>query len=554
MGYTVIVGLSIRRQKEAGSSLGTILVVTGVVALLVFALASSSVTHLHLSHRSTNAQVAETLAESAIAAGLEKVLQEPEFGVLEREEDRVDLPGSDIKSKGFLTFNPADAQTRQTFHSTNNLKGDSSRSGSDGRVVPANSLHLVGTGECNGVNKKIEAIFHVPKFPFVIAAGGRFTTDGETVIGSIESVDEWLASGQKSDDLQPGHVASNSEANDAIVFGPLTRVTGDAKARGGVELQSGATVMGEIRPNASPAEIPSYSVKDFDPLYTGRLDVSTLNQSNLTRPNLEGWVRRDGDLFVSQGLHLDNGVLYVNGNLTVSGGVTGTGAILVTGTASVTGKSSFATDNLAAIMAEGHVNIRGSGTTSSVFRGLIYSNESLHAENITLIGTVLSAGKTGELILKDSTVLYSPDSVALDLEHSARTGLNFVAPSGSKPGTFLGTKGQDKSVHSKTRIYVSIRPDGKFLIYPEGSSERDAKVASSESEAREIIRTLVAGEDGETLKAFDNTTEPKLTTLLADLRSGSVTPEEEAVDLISLDPSTFIALADKVRLVLLREL
>lgn len=548
--------MRLSKPKSFGSTLATVLLLTGVVAILAFALAGTSITNLHLSYRSANSDSARDLAESTIAVGLDKVLQDRDFGKSRLSSDVVELPNLGSNAEGFLAFDPDTAEKMGLPYSTNNLDSDAAKPGALGRVVPSHSLHLVGKGLFHGSQKTVEAIFHVPKFPYVVATSGKCETSGETLIGAVDNVDELTdPKGINEDNLQPGNIVSNSAAGDALKFGPETRVTGDAKAAGGVELSSGAKVMGEIKPNSTTTDLPTYSVSSFDPVATGKLGVVHIAQSTAKSPVYEGWVRRDGDLYVSNGLHLDNGVLYVNGNLNVTGGVTGTGALLVNGETHISGRSHLSTDNLAAIVSNGGVTLDGVAGQESVFRGLVYTNQSLTAQDITLVGTLLVAGNGGSVTLKDSKIVYSPDSVAVNLKHKARTALNFVSPSGANPGTYLGTNKKDNSVGNKIRIYVAQDTDGTFLIYRDGTAESDALRVDTSQEAMTMIRAMVGGSAGsKSLQAFDNTTQPKLTDLLDGLENHTVAPEEEALDLLELDPSKMLGLADKIRLVMIREL
>ena len=532
--------------------MGTVLLVTIVVVMLALALTGSSVTHLQLSQKATNGTVAQSMAESAIAAGLEEVLENEEFGVLQSEQDLIQLSGTDSKTTGKLTFNPGLAGNWGLPYSTNNLQSEGARSGAGGRVIPGRSIHLVGLGESNGVKRRVEAIFYIPKFPYVVASSGRFETQGETLIASVDRVDDLKT--LALDDLLPGDALSNSTEPSALKLGKDTTITGDAKSAGGVELEPGAEILGQVLANSSQETIPAYKVTDFDPEANGKLGISHLSAGTVNKANYEGWVKREGDLFVGQGLHLDNGVLYVDGDLTVSGGVTGVGALLVTGNTTITGRSALSTDNLAAIVSEGDILLQGPSQQSSTFRGLVYSNKGLVAENMTLVGTLLLGGEDSDLVLKDTEVIYSPDSVKVDLQHSERTALQFVSPKGANPGAFTGTKGADKTSDSKIRIYVSTEPDGTFLIYPQGTDEEDALKASSVADAIAAIKSLLAIEDDpKQLQAFESTTQNKLPQLLSGLQSGSVPHEEEAVDLISLDPAQFLSLADRIRLLLIRD-
>lgn len=543
------------KKQIRGATLGTILLLTVVVVTLALALASMSVTHLHLSQRAANAEVARNMAESAISAGLERVLANDEFGALRTEPEVLVLKGADPAASGRLAFHKPTAEQWGLAYSTNNLDHESSRAGAGGRVVPGSSLHLVGFGEYNGVKRSVEAIFHIPRFPYVVATSGRFATEGETLIASIDDFESLKnISHDDKDSFGPGDVVANSTAADALSLSADTLVTGDAKAAGQITLAPGAEILGQVSPNSSPETIPSFTVSDYDPDLTGKIGIHYINQSTEQEANYEGWVRREGDLFVGQGLNLDNGVLYVNGDLNVAGGVTGTGAIFVNGDVTITGKSALVTDNVAAIISEGSITLTGPTQQNSVFRGLVYSNKGLSAENMTLVGTLLIGGEENDLKLKDSQVIYSPDSVKVDLKHGPRTALHFVSPSGSTPGTYLGTKGSDKSSDTKKRIFVSFEAGNGFLVYPEGVSEEDGTRVQTVEAVMELLKTLVAGEaESKTLQAFEATTNPRLPDLLESLQDGSVAHEQEAVDLVVIDPTHFLSLAEKIRLLLMRE-
>jgi hypothetical protein len=550
--YTLRMRVS-RKHHVLGATIGTVLLLTVVVVTLALALTSSSVTHLQLSQRTGNATIAQSMAESVIAAGLERILTDDDFGTIRNEKEFLELSGSQPGTTGKLTFNKNTASQWGVPYSTNNLGFEGAKSGADGRVVPGSSIHLVGRGECNGVQRTVEAVFYVPKFPYVVATSGKFETQGQTLIASVDRADALKnLTFDDIEDLQPGDVISNSQEDNAITFGKETLITGDAKAVGGVDLEPGAEVLGQILDYSSAETIPEYSVSEFDPVTTGKLGVSHLGTSVVNKATYEGWVRREGDLFVGQGLHLDNGVLYVDGDLTISGGVTGVGALLVTGNTAITGKSSLSTDNLAAIVSEGEITLQGSQNQNSVFRGLVYSNQGLTAENMTLVGTLLIGGEDRHLTLKDTRIVYSPDSVRVDLQHSARTALHFVSPKGSNPGAYLGTKGADNSADNKTRVYVSNQADGTFLIYPDGVDENDGTRAESVEDAIEVIRSYLALDEEGDLQAFESTTKTKLPELLSELQSGHTIHEEEAVDLLTFDPTSFLSLADKIRLLLIR--
>ena len=541
--------------RDRGATIGTVLLLTVIVVMFALALTGSSVTHLQFAQKTANGEVAKSMAESVIAAGLERILQDEEFGVSRSESEFIELLGADTETNGRLVFGEETASAWGVERSTNNLSSEGAVAGASGRVVPGRSVHLVGLGESNGVKRRVEAIFYIPKFPYVVASSGKLETHGETLIASVDRAEDLQSIAPPDlDSLLPGDALANSTASDALHLSEDTIITGDAKSAGGVEAETGARVVGQILSNSGTENIPRYTVSDFDPEANGKLGVNHLLNATVTKPRYEGWVRREGDLFVGQGLHLDNGILYVDGDLTISGGVTGVGALLVTGNTTITGRSSLSTDNLAAIVSEGDVILQGPQRHSSSFRGLVYSNQGLLAENMTIVGTLLLGGDGHDLILRDSTVVYSPDSVRVDLQHKARTALSFVSPKGSNPGAFLGTKKSDKSGENRTIMYVVGQEDGAFLVYPRGSDEKNAVRAESVDEAIALIRSLVAaGGENERMQAFDSTIKKKLPELLSGLQSGAILHEEESVDLASFDPAQFLSLADRIRLLLIHD-
>lgn len=527
------------------------LLTLAVAATLVFALAGTSVTHLHVASRTDNGDVARNLAESAIAYTLERVLMDEKFGESRLPTQTLTINGPISDSRAIVSFHEGTASQNLAGYSTNNLQRESAVPGNGGRVVPGSALHVVALAECRGTRRRMEAIFSVPRFPYVIATAGRFRSDGHLLVAGVESTADLVAqNGVRDEDLLPGHIVSNSVASDALQLGSQTKVTGDAQASGGVEL-GGATVLGEVRTQASPTEIPDIAISDFDPQANGKTGIQNLTTSVVNQATYEGWVRREGDLMITNGLKLDQGVLYVDGDLVVTGGVTGTGAIFVTGETSVSGRSDLSTDNQTALMSDGSILLDGAGESRSYFQGLIYTRGDFKASDITLVGTLMVKGTASEMVLKNANVVYTPESARLDLQMGARTAFNFVDPNGSNPGAFLGTGERNGGNHST--VYVTLNADGSLLIYPQNSDESSGFTAGSVDEAVQIFqRLLLEGEEKE-LQAFQNAI-PRLSTILAEISDGTRPLEEEAVDLVTVDPSKFLRLQDKIRLVLMKEL
>ena len=109
-----------RGRPNSGSSLGGTILAVAILAALASGLASLCVTHLRLSARADNALHASNLARSAIAAGIARVAETPEFGT----PDGPPEPTISIETavgQGFLTFSRAAADAEEVSYSTNNI-------------------------------------------------------------------------------------------------------------------------------------------------------------------------------------------------------------------------------------------------------------------------------------------------------------------------------------------------------------------------------------------------------------------------------------------------
>ncbi|MCA9794332.1 MAG: hypothetical protein KC910_21140, partial [Candidatus Eremiobacteraeota bacterium] len=198
------------------------------------------------------------------------------------------------------------------------------------------------------------------------------------------------------EDLRPGHLASNSTAGAAAV-----RLTGNNRLKGNLRSASGAdigadtVVEGELLLHSPAVEIPTINLGAYRP----DLSDPSVNQG-LT--SLERDLHLDRTAFfqgermtVVNGLTLDGGVLFVDGDLNIEGGISGKGAVVVTGDLSVHGSGSLASDNVAAILAGGFLEVEGTPggqAKDAVVEGLLYSGKRISANNVTLVGTLLSSG------------------------------------------------------------------------------------------------------------------------------------------------------------------
>lgn len=401
-------------SRPRGLTIGSILLVVTIVATLGFALSSVSVQHLGLMTRQSNSEQARNLAESAINLAIEKVLSsaEYEYGLDGQEPEplMVSLDGTTPGSKAVLTFNPDEATSLGIPYSTNNIRGNSAIEGSGGATVPKESVRLVAVGESGGVTREIEAVLHVPSFPYALASSGPIKCLGGVTVASIRGDIELDDAGGlvESGDLFPAHLLSNAaEASPGVQLGAQTLVTGDVEAAGTLELASGAEVRGEKRPRVKPITFPQFELEDYDPG-----DNATQLQPNsgddyvsAQGEEFRGAVRINGGLTVlEEGVTLNGALLYVDGNVEIrSGGLSGRGILVTTGDISITGNLRLEADSDVAVLSGGDLLLKGNGSQSSYIKGLFYSKGVVRAEQLTVIGAMIAGDEeTDSLTLEDA--------------------------------------------------------------------------------------------------------------------------------------------------------
>jgi cytoskeletal protein CcmA (bactofilin family) len=382
-----------------------VLAVAALALVCIFTAAGVSTMNLRLSTHSSNQSIAENLAESVVQQALANLQEDLGFTGDITINDDPDLPDG---AKAYLTFQ----DDRGVPYCSNNLLGENS----DGwqRRVPNKMIHLVGVGECGGVTRHVEVVAHAPEFPLGVACGGTIKTKN-CLISSFEPKDdrEWEpGSGYsvKEEELEPGHIATNSDRADSVVLDPATRVTGDIQSRGDVDI-NGASVEGDVRPRwGRKAPIPTFNFEDFDPAKSDNTYYEKLTSPG-TDVTIIGNMKYSGSLVVMGDLRLDNGFLYVDGPLTVNGELSGEGALVTTGRATFKASSSLASNKDIAVLAKDGVTVTGDGPGRSVFRGLVYTTGSFEARKLTIVGGFVVNGDH-PTDLKDLYLYYSSKSVS----------------------------------------------------------------------------------------------------------------------------------------------
>lgn len=413
-----------------GTSLATAILLGALAVTLGFTVAGVSFSHLSVSARLSNVQHARNLAEAAVAQAIERVVSnQGEYFKSAPLDLSVTLPGTP-GGIGVLTFDPAQAASLDIPVSTYNMESDQSKLGHGGRVVPKRSIHFVGTGTCNGVVRRVEAILHVPVYKWALSSEGQLSSDGELIVAGAEHRDDVLPSVQaRLDELLPGHIASNyTEGPPSLDLTATTQVfvKGDARAAGPVNLGANATVEGEVKANAGETDLPAIDLADFDPNLFG----APQGLPDPLPPDLMlgkgGLFRYNGDVVVNELRmpHDGTGVLlWVDGDLVVNGGMNGVGAVFATGNITIrgAGQTNVVADNVCAVVAGGDLTVEGTDRNGSFFQGVVATGGNATFRDVTVLGTVAVGASELDgvplgpadplLVLEDANVVHVPENI-----------------------------------------------------------------------------------------------------------------------------------------------
>ena len=421
------------QRRKLGASLATVMMVVAMMMTLAFTVVAIAFNHLNLSFKNSNNSKAKHLAEATLARAVDSIYKDQDFGrfgTAAEKTIRVTLDSLPAGSEGVLTFDESTATAEGVPISTNN-RTEGSVTGGGARLVPGESFHLVAKGTVKNSFATVETIITVPKFPFSVAAEGQIKSAGGLVVASVRSdVPYDLNYPIHEDDLQPGHLVSNSNVGDAaVILAGDNKIYGDLQSSSGVTIEDGTSVLGEIRTDAQKEVLPQTRASDYDP--EGKAGMKTVN-SGAGQLEIQGYNKSYGDLTVDNGVRLDGGVLYVEGDLTVSaGGVSGRGALVSTGNITVYGDGEASSDNEAAIVADGNIILNGSSSEKASFAGLIYTRGNLKAEYLRLAGVFVAAGESSNVEFKDTEVY--EDASKADIE--VKTEVSFTIDPGIGPDT-----------------------------------------------------------------------------------------------------------------------
>lgn len=451
-------------NKERGS-IGAVLIVTVIALGLVLTVAALATTHLNLSNRSNNAIRARTAAESLIQEVVAHLLEDPAFGHSTHPSFTAEAASMQFQANGVsarLAFDPAQATALEIPPSLNNVESDSPLEGWGGRVIPSEAIQLVAVGECGGVQRTIETVLHIPRFPYVVCTSGRFESQGPMVVGVMPEGAEadWVT----ADELLPGHLASNSSSSNAISLRDAAVVTGDVESAGGIDTLPPVVIQGSRLENSAPVSIPDLRIQDYDPEFRPGNETFTGAGIDTT---LAGYNRGPGSVTVSGDLNLEAAVLYVAGDLLVTGNVTGRGAIFTEGNLEIRGLGDIEADQQVALVAEGDVQLQGGGR----FRGVVYTKGDFSATGVALVGAFISnSGSGGTVRLRDVGVLAGDPNMSF--EDNWLVSQTLRANFWGGPDVFGNTTSwpypdfypPDFPTWRQSSEYVGMSPDGLVMV------------------------------------------------------------------------------------------
>jgi len=387
-------------------TLGATLLVAAIAMVLGFSMAGLGFFHTTSSVAQANSLRARNLAESAVSRAIERILDAPTFGTASHADyARPVVVEGDGEDRGVLAFDPAVASRESIPQSLNRLGEED---GVDGwqRPVPPDSIYLVGVGRSGGVERKLEVLLYVPPFPYVVCSSGSVAAEGGLRVAAVDDPRLLLGGfdALPREEILPGHLSSNSSAEEAVHLVGESLVTGDVLASGGITLDRRAVVRGAVRPHSDPVELPVIDVSRLDPAAQGRQDYQTVGTVE-GGARLSGFNRAPGRVTVDGDLVMDGAVLYVGEELVVKGGLKGKGLVAVNGPVTVLGGTSLAAENQAALVAAGNVGLYGNDRLGSSFQGLVYAEGTFQARQITLAGTFIANGRSASISLQDTDLV-----------------------------------------------------------------------------------------------------------------------------------------------------
>lgn len=531
----------------------------GVITTLGLVISQMSVEHLAFSNLKANRQGALDLARSAASLAIAKLGQDPEFGI-HSNSPILQVNGQRPQDRGQVIFDQVLAKQVGIPYSYNNLLGNAAKPGSLGNSIPQSSAHLVAVGHSGGQTRRIEVALALPPFPFAVASSGPIRAIRGVQIAGLRALP--IAGSSISPDpaaLTEADLASNDATPNAVFLGPGTKIQGSVQAVGNISLDPNAPkgsieVLGSIKSSSEHESIPSQQLNKYDPLVSGD-DYTAIEAATLSHGGnrLGGRLRREGSLEAQDGLQLDGCLLYVDGDLKVSGGLRGKGVVVATGKIELEGQSKFESGAGVAILSGKDTSISGSGPQGSYFQGIVYTQGRFSADRVTLVGSLIADNERqrSAVSLTESRVLAAPNpTVRVDLPPKPGGPPPPTNPRiGPSLGSFqINVFDRESGYRSVLTVQLNQGQGGIWIqVGPAPAEFVDDPALVNDR----ITQSIPNGFSYQPIK-------PQLDPIVAHYDPGwkppvATDPDPQSAAVITIDPSSFLKLQERMRVVSWRE-
>lgn len=334
------------KSGRGGALASTLLV---VLFLVIFGFTLVNLAVFDLRTVSTNGQ--KQLAFGAAQAGLDAVISElcrnPQIGQSGEVFSETLADGSSYR----VSFD----SSLEGSWCFNNLGGLSAANGYRGRGVPPLHASLFAEGTSpTGESSLIECLIRLEAIPYAVAGTGKVNLAGTRVFA--------LKQGTSTGTEFEAHVYSGSPDSDSLRVGGLSRVSGDARSVGGINVELLAGVAGETEAYHEPETLPDIQIDAFR--NDEHPSVTVLPGGILPVGALAGQVYINGDV-LSGALVLADATVFVEGDLTVAA-VLGRGTVFVNGVTNITAEVNFEGNDRVTLFSDGDINMPLGGLMTGV--------------------------------------------------------------------------------------------------------------------------------------------------------------------------------------------
>lgn len=567
-------------KDRKGSTLLTTLAVTALLAVLGFVVSEASLFHLHVSNTEVARQNALNLARSAVSLSIAKLSEDPDFGKAGGPTARqlLEVPEHGPNERGVVLFDAQQASQMQLPCSTNNFSGSAAITDELGNVVPKGSIRLIGLGQSGGVTRRVQAVVTIPPFPFAVASSGPVVASGGVEICGLKELpaDGNLEAAPRTE----GDLVSNDANLKSVFLGANTKISGSVQTSGTVAKDPTAPmgsieVRGAIRDHADHERIPTIHLLDYDPANPAKASPHSIIESSVLSAGsnrISGRLRHQGALEVRDGLFLDGCQIFVDGDLKITGGIHGKGLVVVTGKTELTGQSRLEGSDSVALLSGGDTVISGSGAQGSFFKGLVYTNGRFLVDKVTLVGSLISDDERGHsaVTLKESRIFRTDDVVTFTTTPgTSNSGTGGSAQDGSAPvidcDVYCSAVASDPRANQGNvqrdllPFSIQIRLVGGRLVAQTSLSGLSYgapfAISSSPSTALQQILAVarVQTRDPRATLGGGSRLQAEIASAIGTLTGGSAGTSTPGGSVVTVDPSSFLKLQERMRVVIWRE-